>query len=235
MARHPASRRVHRRPSAPDDRFVEGVLESTAWAKTHARTLIIGGITVILLAVALLWWRTSRSALAESATTRLTTLRQTVQTGNPAVAIRDLEAFLQNFGSTAAADEARLLLASAQLEAGQPQPAVETVQELAVDLDQPMGPPAAFLLGAAYEALNQFDRAEEVYLRVGNDARFDYQQRQGIEHAARVRLENGNPAGAAELYDRLIAMLPDASPERAVFEMRRAEAQALAARPSAEG
>jgi hypothetical protein len=55
MTRHPTARRVHRQDSAPDDAFIAGVLETSAWAKQHSRTLIVGGIiaAVVITAVVL--------------------------------------------------------------------------------------------------------------------------------------------------------------------------------------
>jgi predicted negative regulator of RcsB-dependent stress response len=232
MARHPVSRRVHRQPTAPDDVFVDRVLETTVWARTHARTLIIGAVLLVVALVAFVWIRASAAADSAAAATELTTLRQTVQGGNPAVAIRDLQSFLERFDDTPAAPEARLMLARAHLEAGQGQQAIDAIQADARALDEPLGTPAAFLLGSAYESLNRYDEAEQTYLRIADGARFDHEKILGLENAARVRVERGNPAGAAELYDRLMAILPETSPDRTVYEMRKAEALALASRPA---
>jgi tetratricopeptide (TPR) repeat protein len=231
MTRHPVSRRVHRQAAQPDDVFVERVLETSAWATQHARTLIIGAVVVVVLLVSVLWIRSSRAAERAAAATELTTLRQTALAGNPAVAIRDLQAYLDRFGDTPAGAEARLLLARAHLQAGQGQQAVDAIEAQARDLGDPLGPPAALLLGSAYESLNRWDDAEQTYLRIADAAPFEYQQIQALENAARIRIERGEPAGAVELYDRLMSELPETSPERSVYEMRKAEAEALANRP----
>lgn len=232
MTRHPVSRRVHRQEVEADDVFVERVLETSAWASTHARSLIIGAAVVAVLLVSVLWIRSSRAADRAAAATELTTLRQTVQAGNPAVAIRDLQSFLDRFGGTPAAAEARLMLARAHLQAGQGQEAIDVIEPQARDLGEPLGPPAAFLLGSAYESLTRWDDAEQTYLRVADSAPFDFQKIQALENAARIRVERGQPSGAVELYDRLLGMLPATSPERSVYEMRKAEAGALANRPA---
>jgi tetratricopeptide (TPR) repeat protein len=233
MTRHPVSRRVHRQETQPDDVFVERVLETSAWASTHARLLIIGAAVVAVLLVSVLWIRSSRAADRAASATELTTLRQTVQAGNPAVAIRDLQSFLDRFGGTPAGTEARLLLARAHLQAGQGQEAIDAVETQARDLTEPLGTPAAFLLGSAYESLTRWDDAEQTYLRIADAAPFDFQKIQALENAARIRIERGEPAGAVELYERLIGLLPVTSPERSVYEMRKAEAAALASRPAA--
>lgn len=232
MARHPVSRRVHKQTAEPDDVFVERVLATSLWARTHGKLLIIGAVVLVVAVVAFAVIRSTRANDRARAALEINALRQTVQAGNPALAIRDIQGFLTSYGDTPSGDEARLLLAQAYLQANQPQQAVDAVQGEAADLDEALGVQAAFLLGTAYENLNDYDRAEETYLRIADNAPFDYQSVQGLENAARVRVERGNAAGAAELYDRLIGMLPETSPERGVYELRKAEALALANRPS---
>jgi predicted negative regulator of RcsB-dependent stress response len=232
MARHPVSRRVHRPPAQPDDIFVERVLATSIWARTHGKLIIAGAVVLVIAVIAFVVIRNTRANERAQAAIAMNAVRQSAQAGNPAVAIRDLQTFLSSYGDTPAGDEARLMLARAQLEANQPQQAVDAVAGEASDLGAPLGVQAAFLLGTAYENLNDYDQAEATYLRIGEGAPFDYQQAQGLENAARVRIERGNPAGAAELYDRLIALLPETSQERTIYEMRKAEALALANRPA---
>jgi Tfp pilus assembly protein PilF len=86
------------------------------------------------------------------------------------------------------------------------------------------------LLGAAYEAGKQPDKAEQTYLQVADKARFGFEKREGLERAAGIRIQKGNPAGAAELYDRALKTLPEDSPERTVYLMRIAEINAAGAR-----
>ena len=125
--------------------------------------------------------------------------------------------------------ESSELLGRAYLEAGQPQQAIETVQPLARNVGSDLGPNAALLQATAHEAAENPAQAEAIYLRIGDDARFLFQRQNGIENAARIRLQSNNPAGAAELYERLVEMTPEESAERQVFEMRAGEARALAA------
>lgn len=228
MPRHPTARRVRRPPPAPDDVFVERVLGTTAWASTHRRAIIVGSVSLLVIVVGFLYYRNYRATLNERAGTELAQLRQTVQSGNSALAIRDAEQFIERFGSTPSAPEARLMLAEAYLASGQFQQAIETIDAQASDLDEPMGPPAAFLLATAHEVGNQLDDAEEVYLRIAQDAPYEYQRENALDAAARVRLERGDAQGAVELYDRLLETLSEDSPDRIIYEMRRAEARALA-------
>jgi predicted negative regulator of RcsB-dependent stress response len=228
MARHPSARRLPREQGDPDDVFVTRVLEATAWAKANARALVIGGAALLVLVVGALWYVQSQRTLREQASAQINEVRQSVLSGNRMLAIRDLETFLNRFGGAPAANEARLMLGQLYLEEGRVQEAKDAVSRLARSPGDAMGAPAAFLLAAAHEAANEPQDAEQVYLRIGERGRFDYQRREALDHAAQIRVRQGNPAGAAELYERLIAMTPEELPERSVFEMRLAEVRAMA-------
>jgi predicted negative regulator of RcsB-dependent stress response len=229
MPRHPTARRVHRAPEAPDDAFVAGVLETSAWAKKHGRVIIIGAIVFAVLVGGFLWYRSQRAATRERAAIELTQVRQAALMGNYALAVRDLESFVQRYDGTPAAREARVLLGQAHLELGQPEPALQAVEPLARDPRAPLGASAAFLMAAAHEAAGRPDQAEEAYLRIADRGAYLYERLEAFDNAARLRLDRGDAAGAVELYDRAVQSIPDErAQDRAVFEMRRAEAEALA-------
>jgi tetratricopeptide (TPR) repeat protein len=230
MVRHPTARRVRRQPEAPDDAFVAGVLETTAWAKKHARILIISAAVLAVLIGGFIYYRTQRGAIRASAATELTAVRQVALTGNWALAIRDLEAFLARYDGTPASREARVLLAQAYLETEQPQRTIETAERLARDPAQPLGASAAFLLAAAYEANGQVDAAERTYQRIAERGRFLFEQLDALDNIGRLRLQQEDAAGAIQAYDRAIELIPaDRTQDRAIFEMRRGEALARAA------
>lgn len=225
MPKHPAARRVHRVES-DDDVFVSGVLESSVWAKTHGRSLLIGVVALIVIVAGTIYWRNYRADLRDRATVELTPVRQTVIEGNRQLAIRDLTAYIEKYGSTPSADEARLLLAQVYVEEGRAQDAVDVLEPVARNPGAPSGATAALLLGAAYEAANQPDRAERTYLLIADKARFGFEQREALERAAGILLQKGNTAGAADLYDQALKTLPEDSPERSVYLMRIAEIRA---------
>lgn len=230
MARHPTARKAHRdRAVNPDDVFVEKVLETSAWAKHNQRLITFGIITAAVVLLGGWWYRNNQQRIRDQAAIEILQVRQTAQSGNPALTIRDAEAFIDRFGDAAAAIEARLILGQAYLESNQPQQAIDAVSGLAGDLDTPSGVSAAMLTAAAHESATRLDEAERVLLRVADGAPFDYQKLAALDNGARIRFERGNPAGAAELYGRILDLLPDDSQDRPVFVMRRAEALAAAA------
>ncbi|HEX7090213.1 MAG TPA: tetratricopeptide repeat protein [Longimicrobiales bacterium] len=233
-ARHPVARRIHR-DKAEDDAFIARVLELTVWARNHSRAITVA-VIVLVAAVALgIYYRNSRAAIANRATAELAQLYQTAASGNRAVAIREIESFVNRFGSASAAREGRVLLGQLHLEEGHAEQAIEALSPVAEDLDDPLGAPAALLLGAAYEAAGRSGEAERVYLRIADQARFPFQRHDALYAAARIRQDRGDYAGAVALYDRLLGLLPADAPERGIYEMRRAEAAARAGAAQAPG
>lgn len=230
MTKHPASRRVHRQ-SHDEDAFVAAALESTAWAKTHSRALTLAAIVAALAIGGFLYLQNFQKVKSNNAALELTTVRQTVLQGNRQLAERDLQAYLRKFSGTSAADEARLMLAQIQLEEGKPVEAARTIEDMANNPGKAGGASAALLLGAAHEASKRTDQAEEVYLRVADKARFGFEKREALERAAALRVNQGNPAGAAQLYEQAMNTYPEDAPERSIYQMRMAEVQAAGVKP----
>jgi predicted negative regulator of RcsB-dependent stress response len=229
MTRNPTARRVHRQDSAPDDVFVARILETSAWAKQNRRLLVIGGIITAAVVIGLLYFITTRQTQRALAATQLTQVRAVALSGNSQLAIRELEQFLARFGGTPSADEARLMLGRAYLEVGQAQQARDVVAQLAANLGSGIGINAAMLVASAHEASQEPHLAEEIYLRLADDAEFLFQRQDALDNAARIRLQRGDAAGAAEMYQRLLDITPLSNTERPIFELRLGEAQALAA------
>ncbi len=226
MARHSTVRQ--RTPAAEEDTFVSGVLEATDWTRRHGRTIVIAVVTLVVAIALVLYYRNYRAGLEDRAANELMNARQTAASGNIPLATRQLQQFVQTFGGTHAGAEGRLLLGQMLLEAGKPKDAITAVQPLASDLNDPLGPSAALLLGAAYEANNQIPQAEATYQSVGDKAPFEFQRRDALEDAARLKLQHNDAAGAAALYQKILAQVPDTATGRSVYQMRLAEAQARA-------
>jgi cytochrome c-type biogenesis protein CcmH/NrfG len=190
--------------------------------------ITITAIVVAIIVVGFLYYRNQSVRLRDRAETELSQVRTSALSGNAALAVRDLEAYLQRFGGTAAAPEARLLLGKAYIETGEASKTVVLLADQASDLSEATGVEAAMLVAAAQEAAGDPDQAIATYLRVGDDAPAVYQKVTALENAARVRFEQGDAAAAVETYDRILAIVPQDSPDRQVIEMRKAEAAARA-------
>ncbi|MEO5511640.1 MAG: tetratricopeptide repeat protein, partial [Longimicrobiales bacterium] len=228
MTRHPTARRVHSNKESLDDAFVARAFEASTWASRNRKAVTIGTIAVAVAVIGTLWYGNYRRSMTERATTELTRVRATVQSGNNALAVADLEKYLGSFGATKPAAEARLMLAQQYLLAGQADKAIDTLEKLGGNEKTAEGAQASILLANAYETSKALDKAERTYLALGNAAPFLYMKQEALDNAARLRIEQGNPLGAAALYQKIIDMTPETAPERDVYQLRMGEAQALA-------
>lgn len=224
-----ASRPRTRDVADSDDIVAARALQFAEWARRNARWILIGGVVALLLGAGLFYYRVDRAQRAERAAAQFATVSTTAASGNTALAVRDLQAFIGRFGGTTEADEARILLARIHLESGQAARAIPVLQGFASNIgDSPLHTSGALLLGAAQAEAGQRDAAIATYLRVADGATTDFLKEEALAEAATLREIAGNYAGAAELYSRLAALAEEGSLDRSVYEMRVAEAEARA-------
>lgn len=227
MTRHPTARRLHQQ-SSPDDKLTEGLLQVVLWAKRHLGALVAGAAVIIVAVLATTYAINSREARRAEASLRLEEVRQTALSGNHTLAIRDLESFIDSYSGTTAADEARILLAQSALADEEPAPekAIEILAPLTNNPKNELAVPATILLAAAYEQQENLAEAATSYMKAADRATATYQRHEAIRQAARVHEAQGDAAGAAELYQRLINETAEGSPVRGIYELRLAEARA---------
>lgn len=235
MAKHPTSSRVHREDTGADDAFVSTIKRGYHWGRENSRAVGVVLAVVVLVAFGAIWYTTQQRQLETQAATRLNAVHQSVASGNTQLAIRDLQAYLDRFGGTKTADQARLLLAGILLGEDQGAQALEALGDLPEDTDEPFGLAAARLQAAAYEATGEADQAVSVYQRIASNARFPYQRREALADAARVRLQNGEPDAAVRLYRQVVDSFEADEQGRGYYEMWLAEAHAQASNGLAAG
>ncbi len=218
--RHPAASKVHTRSVADgDDIFIEKTLVLGGWAQRNRQALVGGGIVLAVALAGGLYYVNYRKSHLERAAVDLERVHQGVAFGDTATAKVELARYIETFGGTPYADEARLLLGGLYLESSQPEQAADVLQP-AADASKPIGLQVTLLLAKAREQQGQLDEAEDLLLRAADRADLDFQSREALEEAARIRRGRGNLAGALELYQRILDQLEETAPERGVYEMR---------------
>lgn len=218
-----------RRPSgsaADEDAFVAGALEISSWAERNRTTLVALVVVVVLLVVGGLYWRSARAAEMAAAVGELEGIAQVMEFGDVTTARGNLERFLERHGGTRYALEARLLLGQIHVQQGNPGLAEEVLAPAARSTDDPVGLQAAFLMAVALENQERWADAEALYLDIARGDALDFQVRDALGDAARLRAQEGNNQGAAQLYRELLDLLEDGDPARGIFEMRLAEVTA---------
>lgn len=222
--RHPGQRKLpHDRHEHEDDVFIAKVLETMGWAKANQQLLTVLGVAVILGIAALLYYGNYRDAVTRQAANELEAIHQTAALGDTEGAKGQLVVFLERFGGTPYAGEARMLLGELYLSSGEPQQALAVLEPMAATPREPLELQAAALLGAAYEQEGRWSDATATYLTIADRSELDFQVRDALAAAARIRTMQGDTAGAVQLYERILSELDESAPTRGVYEMRLAE------------
>lgn len=236
----PSYRKPGTRPAKPaspvdqEDAFVATTLQATQWAQRNRPILTLGIVLAALIAAGVVYYARYQGTLNSGAALQLEEIQQRLDGGDPTGAQDDLQLFLERFGGTPSADEARIALAQISASAGEYETAAEALEPLARDLGNPLGAQAAGLLAAISEDAGNLETAEALYLRLADRSRLGFQVRDALAAAARIRWESGDAAGAMELYDRLLGQMDETDPGRDLVEMRRAEAEVVVLRTASD-
>lgn len=218
-----------------EDALSARLIALSAWMRENTQVVIIAGIVAAIAVAAGLYYYDFQQDLRMQAAEEFERIQQTVVgVGDTQTAVTELQTFLERFGDTPLASEARLLMAEAHLHQGAPDQAIETLEPVVANLQRPIAVQAAFLLGDAYEEADRDADAEALYLRVADEAELTFQVRNALTDAAQVRASNGDYTGAAELYRRVLETFdgdgstPAGATDQETYEMRLAEMEARA-------
>lgn len=224
---HPTARRKPEEKKEAEDAFVEKVVEFSTWAKKNNQALTIAAVAVVVVVAGALYVGNVRERRIQQAVAQLEQVQQAAAFGDREQAKTSLIQYLATFEGTPYALEARLVLGQLYLEGGEPEAAMETLAPAMREMDShPIGLQAAFLMAAAYEDAGRLEEAERTFLRIANTAELTFQIQEALAGAARIRADQGNYAGAVELYEDVLGAMDESDPERSYWEMRREEAAA---------
>lgn len=204
----------------PDDVFVAKVLDVGNWAQTHQQVLTVAGVVAAIGVFGSIYYMNYRANHNLEAVQQLEVVHQSVSLRDTEGAKDDLVTFLERYGDTPYEGEARLLLGQLYLEGGDYQQAQAVLDPLGSSPRSPIELQAAALLGVSYEQDGRWVDAEAVYLSIADRSDLDFQVRDALAAAARIRGTQGDADGAIELYERVLGGLEDNSPERGLYEMR---------------
>ncbi len=212
-----------RRTELDDDVFVARILEVGSWFKKNQQAVTIGIVVLVIAVASLLYYRNYKQSLIDQASSQLEAIHSQAAMGDIKGAKDALILYIDRFGSTPYGGEARMLLGELYLTEGGSEQALATLEPMAESPRAPLEFQAASLLGVAYEQEGRWADAEATYLRIADRSELNFQIRDALAAAARIRAAQGNVAGAAELYRRILDALEENSPERGLWEMRLAE------------
>ena len=221
-----------------EDHVTERVLDATAWAETHRRAVMAGGIVLVAVVAAAFYYQDYRQKLVERASVRLQEIQITSQSADVETIRSELRIFIDQYSGTPYSNQARLALGDLELRRDSLGLAIQALEPVA---DLGRGNPLSFtameMIGAAYEQGGDAGRALQWYERLASDALFDYQRHFAVAQQARLHTIAGRYSEAAMLYDRLVDEVQDDPAGQEVYAVRLGEVRALdrfgAAPPSA--
>ena len=219
--RHPGSRRVHEQPSTdPDDLFVAKILEIGNWIRTNQQVMTILGVIVAIVIAGVVYYSGYRNTLVQQAAEQLESVHQSIALQDTQGARNALITFLERFSGTAYEGEARLLLGDLYLQTEDPQQARQVLEPLGGSPRDPIEFQGANLLGVAYEQEGRLDDAEATYLRIADRSDLDFQIRNALSSAARIKASQGDSEGAIALYQRALDTFELDDATRGLYELR---------------
>lgn len=221
VARSRASHSLH-----PDDAMALRAAALSAWARRNARLIIAISAVAILVVGGLLVWKATQARRSAAAAEALLALR-----ANPAIVTAagaaQLDNFIKNHDGTVEADEARLMRAEAQLNAGNPRPAIAALNQMA-NGGSPLAAQAAMMLGSAHAQMGDRNAAIQAYELSARKSELRYQRFEALGQAALQYELAGNYQAAADAYRKVLAETEPMSQQATIVEMRVTESLARA-------
>ena len=219
--RHPGYRRVrHTQQASPDDAFLEKTVAAGNWIRAHQNMVLVSLVVVAVAFGAVFYFRAQDRSVTAMARDQLEVAHGLLIQEDEEGAKASLVEIVERYGGTVHGSEARLLLGELYLRAGETDQALVVLEPLGESPDSPLELQAAVLLAVALEQAGEAMEAERLYLDFAEKADLAYQNRQGLEAAARLRADREDLAGAAELYRAILATYEENDPGRDVFVMR---------------
>ncbi len=214
-------------PVDTEDRIMEKIAQVTTWAQRNSRVATLALLLLVGAVGAVLVYMDYRSDLENQAAVRLDEIRLGMRGTPPAQIRSQLDSYIEQFGSTGTADQARILLAEMELERDSADAAIRLLEPI-VDLDGgPLGYNAGWLRAVAEEQRGDRASAAEWYERLADAAPHEFQRRRARAALARLHEYAGEYAAAEEIYADLAAVEDPA--EAAFYGVKLGEVRARAA------
>lgn len=212
------------------DRFVKQTFDWAHWAETHRSQVLVALAGIVVLVAAFFVYRGLARAGEEDASRSYIQARQAYFAGNYQLAVGDLQGFVDDHGDSSYGDDARIFLADALYQAGDPQAAVEVLQWFHRN-DSPFAVNALLLEAAAYQAMGSLDPAIETYREALELADVDARRAEILGGLADVYKLKGDTAQAAAQLQAIV----DLDPEAPAAELARRERAELTVQPLTTG
>ncbi len=211
-------------PKTGEDLFLQGTSRAWTWITRNLTTVVLLAAGIALVVLGSLYYVNFKASVREQAATELASIR--MSGAAPEERIANLEAYIERFDGTAAADEARVMLGRMYLDADRPADALPVLEAVRAPTDHPTGYAARRLLATARESTGDTAGALDAWQSVSRDARFGFQRREAGAEAARILADQGRLDEAAAILERIVEEAADSPSEAGVYRIRLGEVNA---------
>ncbi|GAC1658801.1 MAG: hypothetical protein NVS4B3_26460 [Gemmatimonadaceae bacterium] len=202
------------------DTFVENL-------QANWRTIALMAGAVVAIALSFLFYSRWSEGKAERADQALGRAEQSLAAGNAPLAQTDLQRVVKVYGGTLAADQAALLLAQLQYDAGKYQDGATGLESyLANRSGSPFQAAGLALVAGGYEELARPADAARLYQKAADVARFPTEKAEYLADEARALTTAGNAPAAEALWRRIAAEPKGPASSEARVRLGELEAQA---------
>jgi len=172
------------------------------WLQVNSR--VVGGAAAVVAVAAAGYWFYGKSQQIKTvnAERSLMQAEQSLQSGNTALAISDLQRVVSRYKGTGAGTEAALLLAQTDYNAGKYQDGIKVLQDISGKAGGSEASVAG-LIGDGHSQLGKPADAAKAYERAAQGAEYDTERAYYRAKAARAFAAAGNTSEAKRLWTEL--------------------------------
>ena len=175
----------------------------TEWVMLHKREVSWAAIVLALIILGIWYYERSRTLRSQRAETQYYQARQALASGNPALAISDLQKVVSRYGGTPGGTQAALTLAQAYYDQKKFKEGIDALKKAEGDAADDFKPALHVLEAAGYEELKDFISAATEYKMAAQTTRFPADKAEYQAGAARNYMAAGKPDDARAIWAEL--------------------------------
>lgn len=175
----------------------------STWLQLNSKPLLMGLGAVAVAAAAIMVYRSTAASSREKAFTALAQAQQPFAEGKSAEAKTALEKVVSRYGSTAAGQQAAVLLAQVQFEEKQFDAGIATLEKARGSASTDFKAGIEAMIASGFELKGDFSKAAESYAKAAAATSFDAERRSYEASQARSLMAAGKTSEAKALWEKL--------------------------------
>ena len=192
-----------RSSTAPVRLSDDPIENATDWLTANSKPILMGVAAIAVIAALIFGYRWMDASKREKASAALYQAQAGLGSDNPKDAEPALERVVKNFGGTAAAQQAALLLAQVRFESGQHAAGIKGLEDELGSASDEFKPAFEQMIAVGYEAMGKRAEAAEHYGKAAALTKFEAEKVQYQAAQARNLMATGKLAEAKAIWEPL--------------------------------